>query len=68
MADEETKEEAKQTGAKINTTLYTRLRAQAILEGRQVGELIDDAIRGYFATIEGDAKRTKPPRPKRGGA
>ena len=65
--DEIKDEQPRQTGAKITPSLYTRLRAQALMEGRTIGGLIDDAIRGYFAIIDGDASRTKAPRPKRGG-
>ena len=61
--------ERKQTGAKISTVLYLQLRALALLQGRQVGELIDDAIVDYLAK-EAEAaavtKRTKAPRHKRG--
>ncbi len=69
MPDDEIKSDdtPKQTGAKITPSLYNRLRAQALIEGRTIGGLIDDAIKAYFALIEGDTTRTKPPRPKRGG-
>ena len=63
MTEEERKHEAeaKQTGAKITTTLYLQLRAQALLQGRTVGELIDDAIRLYLGQHEGKPRRTKFP-------
>ena len=63
-------EEPKQTGAKLNPETYRRVRALALLQGRTVGELIDEACTAYLTATEAkanaDAKRTKAPRPKRG--
>ena len=38
----------KQVGALIDETLWQRLRAKAILENRNAGLLLDDAIRMYL--------------------
>jgi hypothetical protein len=61
----------KQVGTQLNTQLYTRLRALAVLQGRRVGALIDDAIAAYLAAHERThtvASRTRAPGPKRAGA
>ena len=49
----------KQVGATINAQLWSRLRAQAILEGRTAGQLLDDAIRHYLDSKQGDKKSPK---------
>lgn len=65
-----TVDEPKQTGAKLSPATYRQIRALALLQGRTVGEVIDEACVAYLAATEAkanaDAKRTKAPRPKRG--
>ena len=62
--------EPRQTGAKLNPETYRRVRALALLQGRTVGELIDEACVAYLAATEANANtvatRTKASRPKRG--
>jgi|GEM_PF-5096710 len=38
-----------QPGTFLDSALYQRARAQALIEGRNVGELIDSAIEEYLA-------------------
>ena len=38
-----------QPGTFLNAALYKRARSQALIEGRNVGELIDSAIEEYLA-------------------
>ncbi len=42
-------EERKQVGTKLDAGLYRQIRALAILQGKEAGQLIDDAIRAYLA-------------------
>lgn len=42
-------EERKQVGAKLDPEIYRQLRALALLQGRQAGELIDEAMRDLLA-------------------
>ena len=39
-----------QVGSLLTETIYRQAKAQAILEGRRVGALIDDAIQLYLKT------------------
>ncbi|MBV9300940.1 MAG: hypothetical protein JOY62_15240 [Acidobacteriaceae bacterium] len=41
----------------IDDEVYKRLRALAVLEGRAVGELISEAIRGYLIRVDDIQKR-----------
>lgn len=41
-------EERKQIGAKVDPETYRQIRAQAVLRGRTVGDLIDEAIREWL--------------------
>ena len=54
--------EPKQTGAKLNPETYRRVRALALLQGRTVGELIDEACTDYLAK---HAQAVKPEKPRR---
>ncbi len=56
------KAEKKQTGALISIDLYQRARAQALLEGRTVGEVIDDALLAYLSEKVPTFVRTRPPK------
>ncbi len=38
-----------QPGTFLDAALYQRARAQALIEGRNVGEVIDDALKDYLA-------------------
>ena len=40
--------EQKQVGAKIDAELYRKAKAQAAIEGRKIGEVIDSAIEAYL--------------------
>lgn len=42
----------KQVGAVLDKVLYMQVKAQAVLENRKIGEVIDDAIRAYLSQIE----------------
>ncbi len=42
-------EERKQVGTKLDPELYRQIRALALLQGRQAGELIDEAMRDLLA-------------------
>ena len=39
-----------QIGTHIDAELYRRAKAQAAIEGRKIGEVIDDAISEYLDT------------------
>ena len=41
----------------LDEQAYRALRARAVLEGRTVGELISEAIRGYLIRASGFSKR-----------
>jgi hypothetical protein len=41
----------------LDETIYRRLKARAALEGRTVGELVNEAIRAYLARHETLPKR-----------
>jgi hypothetical protein len=54
--------EKKQVGTQLNADLYLQARMRALAEGRNVGELIDDAIRAYLEKValpKVEFKRTK---------
>ncbi len=53
--------ERKQVGTKLDAALYRQARARALVEGRNVGELIDEAVRDYLGLKDSPAvpKRTK---------
>jgi len=57
-------DDRKQVGTQINTDLYRRLRALAILQNRRVGALIDDAIKDYLAKNNIRVKAETPKRTK----
>jgi hypothetical protein len=38
----------KQVGTQLDADLYRQIKSLAVLRGRMVGELIDDAIRAYL--------------------
>ena len=40
-----------QIGAHIDAELYRRVKAQAAIEGRKIGEVIDDALESYITLI-----------------
>ncbi len=44
--------ERRQVGVKVNISLWRRLRALAIKEGKLGGELLDEAIRDYLERNE----------------
>lgn len=46
------KENRKQVGCTVDTDLYKRLRAQAVQEDRQTGQVLDDAIRMYLKSVK----------------
>ncbi len=46
----------KSVGASVDEKLWQRLRAQAIMEDRKSGEVLDDAIRLYLKTKEQQVK------------
>lgn len=41
-----------QVGSTVDRELWTRLRAQSIMEGRKTGEVLDDCIRLYFERMD----------------
>ena len=43
------KQARKQIGATLDVGLYRQMRASALLEGRTVAELLDDAMKLYLA-------------------
>jgi hypothetical protein len=43
-----TDQNKRQIGAMLDAELYKQAKAAAILQGRKVGEVIDDAIRAYL--------------------
>jgi hypothetical protein len=53
----------KQVGSLIDANLYRRAKAQAALEGRRVGDLIDQALEEYLsrhgASTQSKFRRTK---------
>jgi hypothetical protein len=57
-------DERKQVGTLLDAALYRQIRALALLQGRQAGELIDEAMKDYLAkhnipAKSGTFKRTK---------
>ena len=42
------KSDRKQIGSLIDESIYRQAKAQAALENRPVGEIIDDALRAYL--------------------
>lgn len=50
MANVKDKENRVQVGSWIDRQLWQRLKAQAALEGRGAGYVLDDAIRLYLKT------------------
>ena len=53
------REQDTRTRTHINTQLWRQLRAQAALEGRNAGHVLDDAIRLYLAEKAGKSRRAK---------
>jgi hypothetical protein len=52
----------KQVGTKLDEELYLQVRSLALLQHRNAGEVIDDAIRQYLAAHANHPfLRTKPP-------
>ncbi len=49
----------KQIGATLDADLYRQMRAQAMLEDRTVGELIDDSMKMYLAKTKPKMRRTR---------
>jgi len=57
-------EERKQVGTKLDPEIYRQIRALALLQGRQAGELIDEAMRDYLMRYNIHIKAQTPKRPK----
>ncbi len=49
----------KQIGATLDAELYRQMRAESMLEGRTVAELLDDAMKLYLASKRKKMRRTK---------
>lgn len=49
----------KQVGCTVDVELYKRLRAQAVQEDRQTGEVLDDAIRLYLEKKAGKSEGSR---------
>jgi len=48
MSDKAKKRHTKAIGSEVSVDIWSRLRIQAIREGRKTGEVLDDAIRLYL--------------------
>ena len=49
----------KQIGATLDAELYRQMRAESMLEGRTVAELLDDAMKLYLGQRKKKMRRTK---------
>ena len=54
MENKKDNRQAKAIGSQVNVKIWTALRAQALMEGRKTGEVLDDAIRLYLENKKGD--------------
>lgn len=52
------KEHMNTTLRNLDETLYRRLKARAALEGRTIGELVNDAIRAYCSRPDPSTRRS----------
>ena len=54
MENKKDNRQAKAIGSQVKVKIWTALRAQALMEGRKTGEVLDDAIKLYLENKKSD--------------